>query len=47
MARDPTSLTAPQTDPQHKGLILLKGNPTYGSRTHPWLTTDQPIPNLG
>ena len=32
MARDPTSTTTLQTDPQHGGLILFKGKPYL------WLT---------
>ena len=40
MARDPTSPTALQTDPQHGVYSFLKGNPTCGSRTHPWLATN-------
>jgi len=33
--------------PQHKGLILFKEKPYLWLVTHPWLATNQPIPNLG
>ena len=35
------------TDPQHWGLFLSKGKPYLWFVTHPWLATNQPIPNIG
>ena len=47
MARDP-KLTHLSKPIHNTGVyFFLKGNPAYGSRTHPWLATNQPIPNLG
>ena len=54
MARDPTSPASLQTDPQHRSqngfpnsIIIFKGKPYPWLATHPWLATNQPIPNLG
>jgi hypothetical protein len=46
IARDPTSSTAIQTDPQHWCLFLFKGKP-YLWLAKPWLATDKPISYLG
>ena len=41
MARDPTSPTTLQTDPQHWGLILFKGKP-YLWLANPPMARDKP-----